>query len=309
MTYDEAVEAGTYNFTLKALDGSKNVEGEYKGTFKVTPNQLTACFAEKLNPVYVAPTTPPTTLTLDTDVTGAYYTGKAITIDSFKKKYVVVDSTSKVLTEGKDYKLEYTNNVDAGKASVVAYGIGNHATTDKDGKPVAIASMNFYIGAKETIAVGQIKKIANVEYAGGLPVEPEVVVYDAKGNRLVQGTDYTVEAVKNNTPITEIGDYTNGNVIVKGKGAYVTGDKNNSGISASATLNWKVTKKDLANTAVSVDKENNVTVLNGTVIVPAAEYDVKFSDDKQKVTVTAKATLESVSLPRSVRSYTRIPWQ
>ena len=285
-TYDEAVEAGTYNFTLKALDGSKNVEGEYKGTFKVTPNQLTACFAEKLNPVYVAPTT---TLTLDTDVTGAYYTGKAITIDSFKKKYVVVDATSKVLTEGKDYKLEYTNNVDAGKASVVAYGIGNHATTDKDGKPVAIASMNFYIGAKETIAVGQIKKIANVEYAGGLPVEPEVVVYDAKGNRLVQGTDYTVEAVKNNTPITEIGDYANGNVIVKGKGAYVTGDKNNGGISASATLNWKVTKKDLANTTVSVDKENNVTVLNGTVIVPAAEYDVKFSDDKQKVTVTAKA--------------------
>ena len=149
--------------------------------------------------------------------------------------------------------------------------------------------MNFYIGAKETIVVSQIKKIANVEYAGGLPVEPEVVVYDAKGNRLVQGTDYTVEAVKNNTPITEIGDYTNGNVIVKGKGAYVTGDKNNGGISASATLNWKVTKKDLANTTVSVDKENNVTVLNGTVIVPAAEYDVKFSDDKQKVTVTAKA--------------------
>ena len=288
-TYDEAVEAGTYNFTLKALDGSKNVEGEYKGTFKVTPNQLTACFAEKLNPVYTAPTTPATTLTLDTDVTGAYYTGKAITIDSFKKKYVVVDEHNKVLTEGKDYRLEYTNNVDAGKASVVAYGIGNHATTDTNGKPVAIASMNFYIGAKETIVVSQIKKIANVEYAGGLPVEPEVVVYDAKGNRLVQGTDYTVEAVKNNTPITEIGNYTKDDVIVKGKGAYVTGDKNNSGISASATLNWKVTKKDLANTAVSVDKENNVTVLNGTVIVPAAEYDVKFSDDKQKVTVTAKA--------------------
>ena len=288
-TYDEAVEAGTYNFTLKALDGSKNVEGEYKGTFKVTPNQLTACFAEKLNPVYTAPTTPATTLTLDTDVTGAYYTGKAITIDSFKKKYVVVDEHNKVLTEGKDYRLEYTNNVDAGKASVVAYGIGNHATTDKDGKPVAIASMNFYIGAKGTITSAQIKKIANVEYAGGLPVEPEVVVYDEKDNRLVQGTDYTVEAVQGNTPITEIGDYTNAHVIIKGKGAYVTGDKNNNGITATATLNWKVTKKDLKNTAVSVDKNNNVTVLNGTVIVPATEYDAKFSEDGKKVTVTAKA--------------------
>ena len=295
-TYDEAVEAGTYNFTLKALDGSKNVEGEYKGTFKVTPNQLTACFTKKLNPSYVdynaknpngTYVNPP--LTLDTDVTGAYYTGKAITIDSFKEKYVVIDKDKKVLTEGKDYRLEYTNNVDAGKASVVAYGIGNHATTDKDGKPVAIASMYFYIGEKGTITSAQIKKIANVEYAGGLPVEPEVVVYDAKGNRLVQGTDYTVEAVKNNAPITEIGNYKKDDVIVKGKGAYVTGNKDNSGISASATLDWKVTKKDLANTAVSVDKEGNVTVLNGTVIVPATEYDVKFSDDKQKVTVTAKA--------------------
>ena len=295
-TYDEAVEAGTYNFTLKALDGSKNVEGEYKGTFKVTPHELTACFTEKLNPSYVdynaknpdgTYVNPP--LTLETDVTGAYYTGKAITIDSFKKKYVVVDKDGKVLTEGKDYRLEYTNNVDAGKASVVAYGIGNHATTDKDGKPVAIASMNFYIGEKGTITSAQIKKIANVEYAGGLPVEPEVVVYDAKGNRLVQGTDYTVEAVKNNAPITEIGNYKKDDVIVKGKGAYVTGNKDNGGISASATLDWKVTKKDLANTAVSVDKEGNVTILNGTVIVPATEYDVKFSDDKKKVTVTAKA--------------------
>ena len=91
-------------------------------------------------PIIFGGQTPPGwALTLETDVTGAYYTGKAITIDSFKKKYVVVDKAGKVLTEGKDYRLEYTNNVDAGKASVVAYGIGNHATTDKDGKPVAIA--------------------------------------------------------------------------------------------------------------------------------------------------------------------------
>ena len=300
-TYDEAVEAGTYNFTLKALDGSKNVEGEYKGTFKVTPNQLTACFTEKLKPSYVDYNAKDSNgnyinkpLTLSTDATGAYYTGKAITIDSFKTKYVVVDKAGKVLTEGKDYRLEYTNNVDAGKASVVAYGIGNHATTDKDGKPVAIASMYFYIGSKAIIGADQIKKIADVEYAGGLPVEPEVVVYDAKGNRLVQGTDYTVETVKDNTAkdkvaITEIGDYTNANVIIKGKGAYVVGDADNTGVSASNTLKWKVTKKDLKNTAVSVDKANNVTVLNGSVVVPATEYDVKFSEDGKKVTVTAKS--------------------
>ena len=55
--------------------------------------------------------------------TGAYYTGQAITIDSFKTKYVVVDANNKVLTEGKDYELRYTNNVNAGIATVEAFGL------------------------------------------------------------------------------------------------------------------------------------------------------------------------------------------
>ena len=283
-TYDDAIDAGTYNFTLTALDGSKNVEGEYKGTFKVTPHKLSACFAPKLDAKYVENSVP----TLDTDVTGAYYTGKEITIDSFKKKYVVVVDGDKVLTEGKDYRLEYKNNINAGKASVVAYGIGNYATTT-NGEPDVIASMNFYIGAKETITSAQVKKISDVEYAGGLPVEPEVVVYDKNNNRLVQGVDYTVETIKDKAPITKLGDYNGSNVIVKGKGAYVFGDADNTGVSASNKLTWKVTKKDLKNTTISVDKNNNVTVLNGSVIVPASEYDVKFSEDGKKVTVTAKA--------------------
>ena len=44
-----------------------------------------------------------------------------------------------------------------------------------------------------------VQKINNVEYAGGLPAEPEVVVIDEKGNRLVQGVDYTVT-----TDVTDI---------------------------------------------------------------------------------------------------------
>ena len=54
-------------------------------------------------------------------------------------------------------------------------------------------------------------------------------------------------------------------------------------------LTWKVVAKDLKNTTVTVDKEENVTVMNGSVVVPSKEYDVKFSEDGKKVTVTAKA--------------------
>ena len=153
--------------------------------------------------------------------------------------------------------------------------------------------MTYIIGNKATITQDWVQKISDVEYAGGLVVEPTVVVVNpATKERLTQGKDYTVT-----TKVTDIYDNagnvanrTQLDVTIKGLGAYTTTDATNAVLSFNnKTLNWKVTKKDLANTAVSVDKNNNVTVLNGTVIVPAAEYDVKFSDDKKKVTVTAKA--------------------
>ena len=289
VTLDEnATDVGTYNFTIKAAPGNSRVEGEYKGTFKIVAIAQTGYFAKKLDTANdVSKDKSGNTVVLGATDTGAYYTGKAITIDSFKTKLVVVDKTGKVLTEGKDYELKYTNNVDAGIATVEAFGLGNHKVVNSSGKDVAFATLKYYIVAKDTITTSMIKKINDVEYAGGLAVEPQVVILDAKGNRLTQGVDYTVETSV--TDVTASGTLAGNLVTIKGKGAYATNNVNNTALIADASLTWKVTKKDLANTAVSVDKENKVTVLNGTVIVPATEYDVKFSDDKKKVTVTAKA--------------------
>ena len=293
ITYDEnAVEVGSYSFTIKAVAESKNVEGEYTGTFKVTENQLTGYFANKLTGDEV-------TGPLDVDVTGAYYTGSAITMDSFKTKYVLKaivaseadkdDAEYKVLTEGKDYELVYTDNVNAGIATVVAYGLGNYASVGEDGKPNVIASLTYYIKGEGVIDASWVQKIADVEYAGGLAVEPEVVVVnpDTK-ERLVQGKDYVVT-----TDVTKIGDHTGAEVTIKGNGAYTTADATNNKLTLGESLTWKVTKKDFANTTVSVDSENNkVTVMNGTVVVPSSEYDVTFSEDGKSVTVTAKADSE-----------------
>ena len=294
--WDDAIEVGTYNFTITAVAGSQNVEGEYKGTFKVTANQLTGKFVTKIGDTVANADTP-----ITVDKTGAYYTGSAITIDSFKTKYVLKKTdakgnlTDKVLTEGKDYELVYTDNVNAGKATVVAYGLGNYAKVDNKGKKAPIASMTFFIGNKATINQDWVQKISDVEYAGGLPVEPTVVVVNpTTKERLVQGKDYTVE-----TKVVDVTTKTdkNGNLIlltqndvtIKGLGAYTTTDSTNTAISFTKVLNWKVTKKDFANTTISVDKDNNVTVMNGTVVVPSSEYDAKISDDGKKVTVTAKA--------------------
>ena len=307
---DNATNVGTYNFTIKAAPGNSRVEGEYKGTFQIVASEQKGHFAAKLTPnVDASKDANGKTIVLGVSDTGAYYTGQAITIDSFKTKYVVVDNNNKVLTEGKDYELRYTNNVNAGIATVEAFGLGNHKYVNPaTGKETAFATLQYYIAAKDVITKDMIKKVNDVEYAGGLPVEPQVVILDAKGNRLTQGVDYTVE-----TSITDVTADVDGNgkidknellsgskVTIKGKGAYVVGVNGINGkvtpkyakdayISAPSELTWKVTKKDLANTTISIDKNNNVTVMNGSVVVPSSEYDVKFSEDGKKVTVTAKA--------------------
>ena len=282
LTWDlDAVEVGTYNFTITAVASSKKVQGTFKGTYKVIPSELHTHFAKKSD------ANSKEINTLTAKETGAYYTGKAITVADFKTKVVVYDTDDKkVLTEGKDYRLEYSDNIDAGLATVKAYGLGNHAYKDENGKEVAIATLTFNIEGKGIIAESWVKKISDTEYAGGLPVEPEVVVADANGNRLIQGVDYTVE-----TDAYDVYDAYDGyNVFIKGKGAYVAADEDNDGFRAfNYTKEWKITKKDLANTTITVDKNNNVTVINGSVIVPSSEYDVKFSEDGKTVTVTAKA--------------------
>lgn len=73
-------------------------------------------------------------------------------------------------------------------------------------------------------------------------VEPEVVVADANGNRLIQGVDYTVE-----TDAYDVYDAYDGyNVFIKGKGAYVAADEDNDGFWAfNYTKEWKITKRIL----------------------------------------------------------------
>ena len=281
LTYDEnAVNVGEYTFTITAVAGSDKVEGTYEGKFKVLPNELQGKFVEKVSGTEVSAVLP-------VSKTGAKYTGKEIKISDFKTAYVLKDNkTNTVLTEGKDYKLEYTNNINAGKATVTAYGLGNHAALDTNGKLKAIASMEYYIQGTATIANNWVVKINNAEYAGGLAVEPEVVVVDPTTKvRLVQGRDYTVEtsktAIETGIKASEL--------TIKGNGSFTTTDASNTKLDLSSSkLTWDVVKKDLKNTEVTVS-DKNVTVMNGTVMVPSSEYDVTFSEDGKTVTVTAKA--------------------
>mgnify|MGYP001128417241 FL=1 len=126
-------------------------------------------------------------------------------------------------------------------------------------------------------------KVANTEYAGGIAVKPTVTV-TVNGKTLVDDSDYKIETVGDASNVTAkdkilkaklyakdgyVLDTTSwgaGNIKTDADGSYVE-------------LTWKVVAKDLKNTTVTVDKDGNVTVMNGSVVVPSKEYDVKFSED------------------------------
>ena len=199
--------------------------------------------------------------------------------------------------EGVDYEIKYYNNVRGEVAAIYVNALGNYKNkedathTFADKKTTFTDARFFKIGAI-TIKKSDVK-VANTEYAGGIAVKPTVTI-TVNGKTLVDDSDYKIETVGDASNVTakdkilkaklyakdgyvlDTESWGAGNIKTDADGSYVE-------------LTWKVVAKDLKNTTVTVDKEGNVTVMNGSVVVPSKEYDVKFSEDGKKVTVTAKA--------------------
>ena len=209
-----------------------------------------------------------------------------------KVTYKPTDSKYK---EGTDYEVKYYNNVRGKVAAIYVNALGNYKNADAnkfaDKKTTYTDARFFKIGA---IAIKKSDvKVANTEYAGGIAVKPTVTV-TVNGKTLVDDSDYKIETVGDASNVTakdkilkaklyakdgyvlDTESWGAGNIKTDADGSYVE-------------LTWKVVAKDLKNTTVTVDKDGNVTVMNGSVVVPSKEYDVKFSEDGKKVTVTAKA--------------------
>ena len=115
---------------------------------------------------------------------------------------VTIKDGTKTLTSGTDYTVSYSNNTNAGTASVTITGMGNYTGTK---------TANFIINAKDASSLA-ISSIAAVTYNGSEQT-PTVTVKDGY-NTLTSETDYTV-SYSNNTnagtataTITGKGNYT-----------------------------------------------------------------------------------------------------
>lgn len=130
------------------------------------------------------------------------YTGKAIT------PVVVVEDHGRILSKGVDYNVSYSNNINAGTASVTITGIGRYSGT---------AAAQFKI-MPQNIGRAVVSNIATQSYDGKEKKPSVSVVSD--GITLRNGVDYAVSHVDNRNP-------GKASIIIKGTGNY-TGTKTTS---------------------------------------------------------------------------------
>lgn len=176
VTYTNNVNVGNITVTIQ---GKANYTGKVTKTVKISPKSISgANFAlEKTSYVY--------------------------NVNAIEPAVTLKDGT-KDLVKGKDYKVEYKNNVNVGTATVIVTGIGNYTGSKTAGFTITVAD----------IAKSDVSAIfASSAYVyEGKEIVPKAYVRD-RGNMLTEDIDY-IMTCKNNL---NVGKAT---VTFSGKGNY-----------------------------------------------------------------------------------------
>lgn len=201
---------------------------------------------------------------------------KKITDNDFNS--ISLEYNAAKLERDKDYKVEMTNNVNVGTATIKFIGINDFTGTVK--KTYKITPMDMYTG----IQFGNVRaSVSSIEYymKGGTTTEISLTNMqifnnvDGASGDLIEGKDYTVK-YKNNNKVSP--DKTpNATYIIKGKGNY----------KGAYDGNFRVTYKDISMTTASapdvkfVNKAGNykskitLTDVNGKKLTAKTDYDAE----------------------------------
>ena len=190
-----------------------------------------------------------------------------------KQPSVTVKYGSSTLVKGTDYIVSYTNNINAGTATVTISGAGRYTGT---------LTRTFTINPKSVSGLTAVVSPSGYTY-DGTARKPDITVSD--GSRtLTAGKDYTV-AYSNNV---NVGTAT---VTIKGAGNY-TGTLNKSfRISAKSVSDLEVTLSATSYTYDGSAKQPSVTVAYGTrKLVNGTDYTVSYSNNTKIGTATVTIT-------------------
>lgn len=108
-----------------------------------------------------------------------------------KKPSVTVVYNGETLVNDKDYKVTYSNNINAGNAKVTVQGIGDYIGTVDNTYTIEKQKIN-----SDNISISKTKYVYN-----GKAKSPLVTVKNANGTELIKDTDYTVEYASGRTSV------------------------------------------------------------------------------------------------------------
>lgn len=179
VTYSNNVNIGTATATIRALNNA-NYTGSASVRFSIG-NDVGGFIISGYAPSYA-------------------YTGNAITPG------VVVETGSRTLTPGTDYTVSYSNNINAGTATITVTGTGRYSGTQ---------TANFIIEPKSMQSL-TTTDIADRTYTGDA-YTPDITVSDG-GKVLTKGVDYTVTYTNNTNPGTA-------SILIQGTSSNYSGTK------------------------------------------------------------------------------------
>ena len=200
-----------------------------------------------------------------TSIAAQTYTGSEI------KPSVTIKDGSKTLAAGTDYTLSYSNNINAGTASVTVTGKGDYTGSKK---------LNFTINTRG-ISDAAAAAIAAQTYTGSAFTPDVTLTYN--GKTLVKNTDYTV-AYSNNT------NAGTAKITITGKGNF----------SGTKTVTFAVNARDISAATSSTVAAQTYTgsaftpdltlTYNGKTLVKGTDYTVAYSDNINAGTATITIT-------------------
>ena len=279
VSYKDNTAAGTATITV---EGKAGYSLNAVNTFKIVPAKLS--------------TLVDSSATFAVETKDYYYTGEAIepSVD------VVLKDGSYKLVKDTDYKLTYSDNVNAGtdSAKVTLVGLGNYAGIETETDINTKLTQKFEIKKTAIRATDIVAK--DVAYLGGLPVTPDVTITNQNsGKALVEGTDYTVEIKEGGTAVGQV------KAVIKLSDAAKKNYTLVGSTNGEYNITFNVTAKNLADVTVNAIEDQiatgeqikpAITVMNGSVkLVEGTDYEVTYGDNKEagEGTVTIKALTSS----------------
>lgn len=201
-------DAGTY--TVTATYENETHKGSVSDTFTISPKSITGTVAAVANVTYNGEAHTPTPEVKDSET---------------------------VLTKDTDYELTYTNNINAGTATINVTFKGNYTGT---------TTQTFVIDPLALTADNTTVTGVSASYAyTGSAIAPKVnVTVPGIGKTLVEGTDYTLGYADN---VNATNDTTKATITITGKGNY----------SGPVTKTFEITKAALSGIVTITNTDTN----------------------------------------------------